>query len=275
MSDSWNRAVDSLDEPIPSTRSDKPRETYPCGVCAGTGIWKGGTNRHGNNKCHPCKGKGYFLTPPDQRRKTSRQRREAKNARQAEFLHAHNETVTVIGKAAEWSDFARSLMDVFNVPGRVWTDKQLAAAENMVAKIEARAAERAERQAKEATAVDLSPIVSMFEAASESGYKRPKYRAEGLLLSRAGPTSRNYGAIYVKEIESDEYCGKVMAGTFHPVRGKQATAEKLHAIAADPRGAAVRYGQRTGSCSCCGRTLTNGASIEAGIGPICAEKWGL
>ncbi len=33
--------------------------------------------------------------------------------------------------------------------------------------------------------------------------------------------------------------------------------------------------QRTPYCGCCGQTLTNPASIAAGIGPICAEKTGL
>jgi hypothetical protein len=36
----------------------------------------------------------------------------------------------------------------------------------------------------------------------------------------------------------------------------------------------VAYGKRTGACSCCGRELTNGESIDRGIGPICAEKYG-
>lgn len=36
--------------------------------------------------------------------------------------------------------------------------------------------------------------------------------------------------------------------------------------------AAVEYGRATGRCSVCGRTLTDPVSIEAGIGPICAEK---
>jgi hypothetical protein len=37
---------------------------------------------------------------------------------------------------------------------------------------------------------------------------------------------------------------------------------------------AVKYGRKTGICSCCGRTLTNGESIKLGIGPICREKYG-
>ena len=30
----------------------------------------------------------------------------------------------------------------------------------------------------------------------------------------------------------------------------------------------------TGACSCCGRELTNQVSIDRGIGPICAVKFG-
>lgn len=45
--------------------------------------------------------------------------------------------------------------------------------------------------------------------------------------------------------------------------------------ARDPRAAAIAYGQRTGTCSCCGRELTRHSSIDAGIGPVCATKWGL
>lgn len=48
----------------------------------------------------------------------------------------------------------------------------------------------------------------------------------------------------------------------------------LDALLADPSKAAVEYGHRTGSCCICGRTLTDPASIAAGIGPICAGKFG-
>lgn len=36
---------------------------------------------------------------------------------------------------------------------------------------------------------------------------------------------------------------------------------------------AAEFGRATGVCCCCGRELTNPASIEAGIGPICAAKF--
>ena len=51
--------------------------------------------------------------------------------------------------------------------------------------------------------------------------------------------------------------------------------EVLLEAAGDPLTAAVRYGKETGSCSCCGRDLTNAESIRLGIGPICREKFGL
>ena len=38
--------------------------------------------------------------------------------------------------------------------------------------------------------------------------------------------------------------------------------------------ASARYGHEIGECGICGRTLTNDASRERGIGPICADKAG-
>lgn len=35
------------------------------------------------------------------------------------------------------------------------------------------------------------------------------------------------------------------------------------------------YALKSGNCFICGRTLTVPSSISAGIGPVCAEKWGL
>ena len=139
----------------------------------------------------------------------------------------------------------------------------------MKAKVEAsRAARETERGAAK-QAVDLSPIRAMFEKARETGHKEPTYRAAGLVISRAPDHGRNPGALYVKT-ENDDYLGKILGTEY---TGKPAPA--LAAIAADPRGEAVRYGKRTGRCSCCGAELSNPKSIAAGIGPICATKWGL
>lgn len=71
-----------------------------------------------------------------------------------------------------------------------------------------------------------------------------------------------------------EYIGKVLDGRF--MSTSAATDEHkqaLNVIAENPRDAAIRYGRQTGSCACCGRALSNKQSIEAGVGPVCAEKW--
>ena len=42
---------------------------------------------------------------------------------------------------------------------------------------------------------------------------------------------------------------------------------------ANPLETAKKYGKLSGRCCSCGRDLTDPASIEAGIGPICAQKF--
>jgi hypothetical protein len=122
-------------------------------------------------------------------------------------------------------------------------------------------------------AIDVSQIQTAFTAAFGNGIKRPKLRLGTFQFSRAPDTGKNAGSIYVKE--GDQYLGKVTDGRFLPVRecGDERKARVI-AVACDPASAAKAYGQKTGSCSCCGRELTNKESIELGIGPICAEKFG-
>lgn len=52
-----------------------------------------------------------------------------------------------------------------------------------------------------------------------------------------------------------------------------AIADALAAIVADPAGAAARYGELTGQCSSCNRTLEDKLSVERGVGPICWAKY--
>jgi hypothetical protein len=47
----------------------------------------------------------------------------------------------------------------------------------------------------------------------------------------------------------------------------------LKTINLDPKAAAAQHGLESGSCSVCGRDLTDPESIARGIGPICAEKF--
>lgn len=257
------------------------RQTFPCDACNGTGIWRGGFTRAASGKCYACNGLGHFVTSKAERlkAKASRDKRKA-NKREAarEANEAHEGLLEALGAMTDWNDFARSLFEQ-HLAGKAWSDKQVAAAKRMVAKVEANRAAKAEAKAN-APEVDLSPIAAIFDNAIANGHKKPMYRADGLRIK----PGKN-GALYVMTEARTEYGaygeqpgyeGKIVEGKFHRVRATaDDTLPKLQTIAENPFEAAVRYGRRTGTCACCGRELTNAVSIQLGIGPICREKWGL
>jgi hypothetical protein len=128
---------------------------------------------------------------------------------------------------------------------------------------------------KSGAAIDVSAISTAFTAAHENGIKTPKLRLSDFIFSRAPDHGRNSGAIYVKNKISGEYLGKVSKNQFHPVSAcDDTTRDRIIEAAANPAESAKAYGMRTGTCSCCGRELTNGLSIDLGIGPICRDKYG-
>jgi len=181
----------------------------------------------------------------------------------------YDEIINGLRTVRGWNSFAASLLSQYDAKGQL-TERQYDAAERMLAKVKA----SDQRKAEPKVEVDVSRIETLLFTARMSRLKHPKFRAEGLTFSLAGSTSRNAGAVYVKK--GEEYVGKVMDGKFHPVSATPAgTAEAIVRVAQDPRGAAVAYGRMTGNCACCGRELTDPKSVELGIGPICADKWGL
>jgi hypothetical protein len=193
-------------------------------------------------------------------------------------------------------DFARSLKDALHRYGSL-TERQLAAAEKCAAKQALKAATTAAAtpidadlleafgdlrleiptapapEAK-APAIGTDKLTSAFEAAKTRGLSRPILRFEGFQASLAPSNGKNPGAIYVKT--QGEYMGKITpSGDFFASRDCPSDMRaKIAATMTDPLAAAVAFGRRTGQCSCCGRELTNSESIDRGIGPICAEKFG-
>lgn len=262
-------------EPITMTWFKKPEaeaKKFECRKCGGTGTWASWNHRV-TGPCHACKGKGFFLSSDQDRAKARQSAANRKERNIAELRASFDETNQGVSAflvaASSWvnpSDFLGSMRNALDRFGFL-TENQLAAVKRTMDKIAAKRAERAERVAA-AVEVDLSPIRKMFETAVENGHKRPVYRAAGLVINRAPDHGKNPGALYVKNDEG-EYLGKLLGTSYS---GKPAPA--LTAIAADPKGEAVKWGRKTGQCSCCGRELTDPASVEAGIGPICAEKWG-
>jgi hypothetical protein len=127
----------------------------------------------------------------------------------------------------------------------------------------------------EAAPVTVTAIADAFAAAQANGIARPKLRLDDFVFSLAPATGRNAGAIYVKIKSTSDYLGKIADGKFHrAIACDDPTAARVIVVAGAPHEAAKAYGQRTGSCSCCGRELTNHESIDLGIGPICRDKFG-
>jgi len=304
------------------------RQTYPCGRCGGTGFFQGVRIHEEREHCFACKGKGYFLTSPQQReanRAKAAERKAKKELQMREkfvkslhallgdegaewFMHESyingfygnlrdagmkygaltekQEACAVRGweqaQAAEFKfdlfkaehpevvswlerntgDFAVSLLSAAKKYGQL-TERQLAAVLRIIEADKAK------------VTIDLTRIHELFNTARASGLKRMAIKFDDLRLSPAPAHGNNAGCIYVKV--DGEYAGKLTTeGKFFGLRSAPEGVEgKLIELAKDPRAALTAHGHQTGECACCGRQLTNQASIDLGIGPICAEKWGV
>jgi hypothetical protein len=138
----------------------------------------------------------------------------------------------------------------------------------------------------------LKEMWARFEGAAEH-LKKPAI----LLCDEAGDTEtrfqpapaegRNAGWIYVKRRGNTDwgwgwaYVAKVHPGTgeLYVARGfedRNQLVGEIKALLADGLDAAVlHFGHKTGACGCCGRELTQELSVKTGIGPVCAERFGI
>lgn len=135
---------------------------------------------------------------------------------------------------------------------------------------------------------NFQKLFAAFAKARKGAKRPPIFRAgvegdtHGIRLSMAGPNAKpaNQGCLYVLEdapYDERAYLGKITPdGEYRPSYAATDLHRKaVDLVADDPWQAALTYGRAMGRCSCCGRTLTAGKSIEDGIGPICKDKWGL
>lgn len=121
-------------------------------------------------------------------------------------------------------------------------------------------------------------LFNAFEAAKSKGAKRLTLRFEGVNVK---PNRDNTVLWVTSQSETEmgdyglkpKYLGKVTPQGCDSRLGDDVKAIIMGA-AQDPLSAAIKYGKVSGSCSCCGRELTDPRSIERGIGPICATKFG-
>lgn len=252
-----------------------------CPKCRGGGRFISYTGRD-LGSCFTCAGTGKmtFKTSREQRQR-NKSKSAGRKVRKAQtyldaFKLAHQDVFAWFDGST--FDFAVQMRATVEKFGSL-TERQLAACHRTIAR---RAEVMAESQARVASApaIDTGKIEAAFAQAS-SILKKPKLRVAGMVVSHAPPTSKNAGALYVKSAEQTNaegarlYLGKIMGGKF--IRSRECTDDQEAAIlgvAQDPQGAAIAYGRLTGECACCGRTLENKESVERGIGPVCAEKFG-
>lgn len=119
----------------------------------------------------------------------------------------------------------------------------------------------------------MAKLLVALQLAKSKGIMWPKIRLGRYRFSLAPEHSANAGFMYVKIGET--YLGKVDKENVIYSKDMPASVRKeIEAILADPLMAATAYGQRTGTCCICGRTLIAKESVAHSIGPICADKFG-
>jgi hypothetical protein len=87
--------------------------------------------------------------------------------------------------------------------------------------------------------------------------------------------------VWIKHERHDGVIGKIEDGVVSLFAARMRSAgidaaeivALLDDIEENPLAAAIKFGKLSGRCCSCGRDLTNEGSIEAGIGPICAQKF--
>lgn len=264
-----------------------------CRACNGTGFW-GWARR----PCFKCNSTGKLNAPKALKMDTASVERRAQykqdkvadeQARVATIAKYRVDNAPVF----QWLDthskygnpFAQSLLAYFNTNAYL-TQGHITAVERNIAKVQTR---KAEIQATVicAAGAGFDKLIQAFKTARENKLKYPKIRIANLIFSYAPDAGKNPGFLYVndsKQTTVDAYSGrdkKVYYGKISP-RGEyfpdfKAPAEVktlVEQIAANPLQAATAHGLKTGNCACCNRELTDPESIQRGIGPVCAEKFG-
>lgn len=275
IDDLLGKRGEAVKAPVAPPETYQPKDfSQPCPKCRGTGRFVGWSGRS-IGQCFTCKGKGKqtFKTSPEKRQQAKAGAADRKARDQQAALEAFKADFPDIWKWMDGSDFAFavSLRASVEKYGSL-TQAQIDAARGAIAKRDAARAAAQDRK-ENAPAITMDKIEEAFATARANGLRKIKVRFVGLTFKPAKSDSANAGALYVKE--GEQYLGKIMGGKFMASRecGAERTAKILE-IARDPKAAAVAHGKLTGSCSCCGRELTDPVSVENGIGPICQAKFG-
>jgi hypothetical protein len=270
----------NLRRPLPATY--EPPKTFGCEKCGGTGMTRWG-------KCFRCNGRGTFKTSAADRAVAREKRQDRKAERIAEWRADHKDVVEWIAANPKFA-FAVSLGQSLEQYGTL-TDGQVSAARKCIQRDEKRRAERNATRDARAVPIETAAIENAFATALEKtlARKNVEYARLRPLLMRTGPKddptalditmiagtpdSQFAGMLFPKI--GDKKLGWVKGGKFTPrMECTDAERDAVAKVCAEPKQAVIAYAQAYSHCCICGQTLTNGESIERGIGPICASKYG-
>lgn len=248
----------------------------PCARCRGSGRYHRCTEF--GTVCLKCNGAGFHEYKTSsayrllQRSKAAAGKADKKVRAAQAWRDANPEASAWIAKYAGTGEgFGYAMHRALEQWGSL-TDNQLAAVLKCIESGKVRAIE-AEQRAEAAPVIENTALMDAFAKARAAGLKFPRITLGAVVISPAGESSKNAGALYVKE--EGQYLGKVMGGKFLRVRecGDE-QAQRVADLLADPKAAAKAYGIKTGRCCLCNRELTDPVSIANGIGPVCETNYG-
>lgn len=132
---------------------------------------------------------------------------------------------------------------------------------------------------------NFSAMVALFDQAAKGRKTAPKVLLKcddvTIQLSVAGASSREPGTINVSTqggFGNSTWFGRILKDGQFEKSPRDASPDALMTTLRDfsknPLDAMVKYGRLMGACSICNRTLVDPVSVERGIGPICAAKFG-
>ena len=118
---------------------------------------------------------------------------------------------------------------------------------------------------------DYLKLVNTMYNAVQNNVRKLQVRLPGITLSTVNKGA-NIGCVYV--YENNQYVAKITTSGFLMGNVSDDVKNLLEDANDNLLQLAKIYGHESGSCSICGRKLDNPLSVQMGIGPICAKRFG-
>lgn len=257
---------------------------YKCSNCNGKGkIAK--TYANGMtyvNNCKACNGEGGFMSSPEQREEARQQAFKEEEAKKTKLSNAlknqlgEEAFVHLLIKSSD-NDFLNSLYKQGSKKGYL-SEKQIACIKKDMQRDKEYSVKK-DKNKKPKANLDLTSIVKHLSNATENELKKPRLHCvddkdNTFAFSLAPQNGKNAGFVYVKY--NSEYLGKIDSnGDFYGWETPQNVIDSLMYVSKNSDEATIKYGRKFGKCGLCSRKLTKTRSIQAGVGPICASKYGI